>query len=213
MNNALRKLALIIGIGVLIVSMYWSQDGFNFDVAGNSGYKTMALIIGWFLAIAVTVIEFVFSSNFRDLNPSLILFGLLAYAYSIYTNYEGILHFQGTSQSAWGAGVLGFFMDAVPEPLIGWALYESRGGDFVGNILKTLGSITRAAMSAPNSIQEQNKNRNNGGFEKYKGNLNISEEMLEKLRKSLLNTRFSDNFQNLHRINQKRPSRYNVKGE
>ena len=137
MNNALRKISFVVGLGLLGVSMYWSQDGWNFNVAGDSGYGDLAIAIGWFLALTVTVVQFVFSSNFRELNPSLILFGALAYAYSIYTNYQGILHFQGGAQSKVSAMILGIVMDGVPEPLIAWALGESLSGDFVGNLIKS----------------------------------------------------------------------------
>ena len=137
MNNAVRKAAFVIGIGLLIVSMYWSQDGWNFNVAGDSGYGTMALFIGWFLAVTVSVVQFVFSSSFRELNASLKLFGILAYSYSIYTNYEGILHFQGDAENKVAAMLLGIVMDGVPEPLIAWSLGESLTGDFVGNLIKS----------------------------------------------------------------------------
>ena len=141
MNATLRKLAIFIGLGLLIVSIFWSQDGFNFNLAGDSGGGDMALTIGWFLAISVSVVQFVFSTNFKDLNPSLILFGLLAYVYSIYTNYQGIIHFQGEAQSTVGAWILAFVMDGVPEPLIAWGLYESLSGDFVGNLIKSIVSV------------------------------------------------------------------------
>jgi len=150
MNTALRRIAFFVGIGLLIISMYWSQDGFNFNVAGDSGYGTLALLIGYFLAVAVTVMEFVFSSSFKDLNESLILFGILAYGYSIYTNHGGILHFQGSSPNDFGAWVLAVIMDAVPEPLIAWGLYESKTGNFVGNLIKSI-------VSAPDNVRESNK--------------------------------------------------------
>jgi hypothetical protein len=152
MNTALRKIAFFIGIGLLLISIYWSQDGFNFDMAGDSGYKTMALAIGWFLAIAVTVMEFVFSSSFKDLNSSLIIFGILSYVYSIYTNYGGVIHFQGVAQNNVGAIVLAIIMDAVPEPLIAWGLYESKTGDLIGNLVKSI-------ISAPEKMAQENKSQ------------------------------------------------------
>ena len=155
MNNALRRIAFFVGVGLLVVSMYWSQDGFNFDIAGDSGYLMTALLIGWFLAIAVSTVEFVFSTSFKELNPSLILFGILAYAYSIYTNHGGIVHFQGVATNQWGAWVLAVIMDAMPEPLIAWSLYESRTGDLVGNLFKAL-------MSAPDRFQQSSQQQNNG---------------------------------------------------
>lgn len=138
MNKFLKKIAFLIGLGILFVSIYWSQDGWNFDLAGDSGYTTEAIAIGWFLAISVSVLQFVFSSNFRELNMSLIVIGFIAYVYSICTNKWGITHFQGTHPNepwAWG---LGFLMDATAEPLIAWSLGVSRDGDFLGNVVKTV---------------------------------------------------------------------------
>jgi len=142
MDRTLRRLAIFIGFGLLFVSIFWSQDGFNFNLAGVSGYGTMAMVVGWFMAISVTVIQFVFSTSYSELNASLKFFGILAYVYSIYTNYWGILAFQGISNGTtdiqWGAGLLALVMDGIPEPLIAWGLYESLTGDFIGNLIKTL---------------------------------------------------------------------------
>lgn len=138
MNKGLKKIAFLTGLGILFVSIYWSQDGFNFDIAGSAGYGKVAVFIGWFLAIAVSVFQFVFSSNFRELNMSLIVIGAIAYWYSIDTNVSGILHFMGSQQDVWWARGLGFLMDASAEPIIAWSLGVSREGDFLGNIVKTV---------------------------------------------------------------------------
>ncbi len=209
MNNALRRISFFVGIGLLAVSMYWSADGFNFDMAGDSGYKTLAVVIAWFLAVATTVMEFVFSSEFKELNASLILFGVLAYAYSIYTNYGGVVHFQGISQNQLGAVILAIIMDAVPEPLIAWGLYESQAGDFVGNLIKSV-------VSAPGKIQEQNKvnyqpvRQFNEKTPEFHG---FSPELVQKLEKNGKNIKKQPNFSNshiLHRINEEKPNRFQL---
>jgi len=146
MNRVLRLLSLVGGVVVLLFSIYWSQDGFNFDVAGDAGYSTLAVIGGYSLAIVVTIIQFVFSTNFRELNPSLLLFGFLAYGYSIWTNASGITHWQGTNTNSYGAWFLGFCVDGVPEPLIAWALGESLSGDFVGNVWNTLKGLVGTVL-------------------------------------------------------------------
>jgi len=146
MNKALRLVALFTGVAVLIISIYWSQDGFNFGIAGDSGYNTMAYVFGYTLAISVTVIQFIFSTNFRELNPSLILFGVLAYLYSVYTNQEGITHFQGANTNPLAAWILGFCIDGIPEPLIAWSLRESLSGDFVGNIFHIVGKVFSSVL-------------------------------------------------------------------
>lgn len=210
MNHALRRISFFIGLGILIISMYWSQDGWNFDVAGQSGYSTLALFIGWFLAIAVTCIEFVFSSNYRELNPTLILFGLLAYTYSIYTNYEGILHFQGTSQSKVFALILAAVLDGVAEPLIAWSLYESLTGDVVGNLIKALLSSPDRIRTMSNSAntavhQAEQGNRNNKDSHKkihyphtFRPNSEQSRGVSEDIRKKLGKGREEGLFDNLH---------------
>lgn len=163
MNPVLRKIALIIGFGMLFVSMFWSQDGFNFDLAGHSQYGDMAVFIGWFLALSVTVVQFVFSTSYKDLNASLKFFGILAYAYSIYTNYWGILNFQGWVQGEpafqWGGAVLAAVMDGVPEPLIAWGLYESMQGDFIGNLIKVLTSSPSRGESNSQPQHRPNKQK------------------------------------------------------
>lgn len=151
MDNTLKKLAIAVGLALLGISMFWSQDGFNFDLAGDSGGGNVAVFVGWTLAVSVTVVQFVFSTNFNKLNASLIIFGILAYVYSIYTNAHGIMHFQGENANKFGAWILGLVMDGVPEPLIAWGLGESLTGDFVGNILKSLSSQTGRNNSSGNS--------------------------------------------------------------
>lgn len=157
MNPLLRKLAVVIGIGILMVSMFWSQDGFNFDLAGDSGGTSLAIFIGWFLAVSVTIIQFVFSTNFKDLNASLIFFGIIAYAYSIYTNYLGVTHFQGDSANPYGAWILALVLDGVPEPLIAWGLYESLQGDWIGNLIK----VGTQSPTKGGAVQHQNPPKRN----------------------------------------------------
>lgn len=206
MNNALRKLAFFVGVGLLILSIYWSQDGFNFDVAGDSGYGTTAIAVGWFLALSVTVMQFIFSSSFKELNPSLILFGVVAYAYSIYTNYQGVLHFQGLAQNNMTAWVLALILDAVPEPMIAWSLYESLTGDLVGNLIKSI-------ISAPGKIQAENRSYNapksmqKPQFRPVNSKKSsVSPEFLGKLSQK------SGERENLHRVNSETeiPSRFNL---
>lgn len=155
MDNLLKKLAIGIGAFLLAVSIYWSQDGFNFDLAGDAGGSSIAVAVGWGLAISVSVIQFVFSTNYRQLNASLITFGVLAYVYSIYTNFQGILHFQGADANKVGALILGFVMDGVPEPLIAWGLGESLSGDFIGNMIKAVFGDNTPKNSRPPQPQHR----------------------------------------------------------
>jgi hypothetical protein len=169
MNGALKKISFLVGLGILGISMYWSQDGFNFNTAGDSGYTNEAVFIGWFLALAVTVIQFVFSSNFRELNMSLILLGAIAYIYSIDTNVMGILHFMGSKQDVWWARGLGFLLDATAEPLIAWSLGVSRDGDFLGNIVKTISAFFNNLFDGAKTDNRRNQPQNHGFQPKSSG--------------------------------------------
>lgn len=168
MNTVLRRVALVTGAVLLLISIYWSQDGFNFSVAGDSGGGKTAIYIGYALAIAVTVIQFVFSTNLRELNLTLVVFGLVAYAYSIYTNKEGIIHFQGTSPNETMAWVLGFAMDGVPEPLMAWGLKESLSGDFVGNIFKGIGMFFTGKSFGSNGHSQPKQQQQSQSKQEYK---------------------------------------------
>jgi hypothetical protein len=181
MNSALKKISFVIGLGILGVSMYWSQDGFNFDTAGDAGYTQAAIRIGWFLAVAVSVLQFVFSSNFRELNMSLILIGGIAYVYSIDTNTSGILHFMGSQPDRWWAFGLGFLMDATAEPLIAWSLGVSRDGDFLGNIVKTISSFFNNLFEGAKTENRGNKPQNQPFRPEPKGIGRDSEKMSHDL--------------------------------
>lgn len=157
MIETLKKASIFCGLFALAVSIFWSQDGFNFDIAGDSGYETGALIVGYGLAIVVSVVQFVFSTNLNELNPSLIVFGVLAYAYSIYTNYLGITHFQGSNTNGFGAWVFAVFVDGTPELLIAWGMGESLTGDFLGNFWKALSGSRQPVKSKPYTPRKKSK--------------------------------------------------------
>lgn len=167
MNKTLKRIAFFIGMGILGISIYWSKNGFNFSVAGDSGNSTEAIIIGWFLAIAVTALQFIFSSNFRELNSSLVLLGLTAYAYSIFTNYQGILEFQGAEPNRTWAIILSVILDATAEPMIAWSLGVSREGDMIGNIVKAFKASLNSMFEG---IDNSDRSRTNTGNKVSKPN-------------------------------------------
>lgn len=150
MTNVLKRVSIFGGVFALLVSIFWSQDGFNFDIAGDSGYGSLALFVGYGLAVLVSIMQFVFSTSLNKLNPSLIIFGVLAYAYSIYTNFLGITHFQGNSTNAFGAWIFAIFVDGAPELLIAWGMDESLTGDFLGNLWK---AVAGESKSSPQPVR------------------------------------------------------------
>ena len=133
LSRLLRPCAVLGGFLLIAISVYWSNAGFSFDLARQQG--TVVTAIGYTLAIICTLTQFVFATNLRELNPTLIFFGIVAYAYSIYSNYLGIVHFQGLDPDKFGAALLSFVVDGLAEPLIAWGMYASLEGDFIGNLL------------------------------------------------------------------------------
>lgn len=135
--HALKGITRILGFGLLFISVFFSYDGFDQSInGGNDGYSFLAIAIGFTLAVTCTVLEFIFNTDFSQLNWTLRLAGLIAYAYSIWTNFLGIQHILGSDKiTSW---VVALFMDAVPEPMIAWSFGEGLTGDMVGNFIKTL---------------------------------------------------------------------------
>lgn len=130
----LKRLSLVMGIILLAISMFFSYDGFDSSAGNGENYETLAKVIGWCIAIAVSVIQFVFSTDYKGLNWTLRLVGIVSYIYSIWSNKLGIAHtLLMPETNSW---IVSVFMDVVPEPLIAWSLGEALSGDVVGNIGK-----------------------------------------------------------------------------
>lgn len=156
LTRIIRKLALFFGIALLVISIYLSFDGFDGSVNGENGHYTeLAVIIGVVFAITVTIIQFIFTSEYKSLNPTLIVVGLLSYAYSIYTNKLGAENILGMSGiMAWVTAV---FSDIVAEPMISWGMGESLIGDLIGNVGKALVDDGKNAKPKQNDHNQKSK--------------------------------------------------------
>lgn len=127
-----KFLAFTFGIAVLWASIVFSKNGFEFKTTSEYAW------IGWVLAFAATVSQFMMNSSFKKINWTILVLGLVSYAYSIYTNMLGF-HSLRETESIWNIlNVCGsFFMDVFPEVSIAWSLDESKVGDLFGNLLKS----------------------------------------------------------------------------
>lgn len=135
LEDILKRIAPWFGICMAIISMYFSYDGLDQTVTGgNPTYTEIAKYIGIVMAISVTLIQFIFNSDFNRLNSTLKVVGLVSYVYSLYTNYLGLDHLFGFHGAAGIA--ISIFMDVTPEAIIAWALEEETQGDMLGNIGK-----------------------------------------------------------------------------
>lgn len=133
----LRRWATRLGISILIISALLSFDGFDGSVSGvNPAYSLLGYVIGAVFAVTVSALQFIFSTNIKELNRTLVFAGLFSYVYSIYTNKLGASHLLGMNETmAW---ITAFLCDVVAEPLIAWGMGEALVGDFIGNLTKTI---------------------------------------------------------------------------
>lgn len=152
-----RWLIGLSGIGIAVCSLILTKQGVGFT--GDLAW------MGTMVALALFCAELMFNSNFEELNWTIILLGLGAYLYSIWTNIEGFYFYRATEGNLWtnfeitnfGGGI---FMDVYPELAIAWALKESKIGDLLGNFVKTLrdpDKLTQPARSnsTPKPVQQQ----------------------------------------------------------
>ena len=153
MTRILKRVALFTGFATLVISIYFSYDGFDQSVSGaNEGYSSLAVIIGLTLAVVVSVVQFIFGTAYSELNWTLRFAGLAAYVYSIYTNYLGIKHILGADDFMAISSAL--FMDIYPEPAIAWALGEALTGDLAGNIGKIMFGETKKPIQPQPQYQK-----------------------------------------------------------
>lgn len=137
MNNGLdgflrikKILAFLASIGLIGVSIWFSQKGFGIE--SNGEYEW----VGLFLGIIVTIVQLVFNTSIRNLNPTLIGSGILAYGYGIYTNVTGLRDiFNGFGMAI----IVGLIIEVLAEPLFAWSVDAHSGGDVIGNIGQMLG--------------------------------------------------------------------------
>ena len=144
-ENFKRVFIFIMGVGVLLTSLYFSKTGFEFKVESDS-----VRWVGWVLALAVTSAQFMFNTRSKDLDWTIILLGLVAYAYSIWSNIQGFYVLRGTADIwDWMNISGGIFMDVFPEKAIAWSLGVIKAGDLIGNIVNVLSNPDQVTEEAP----------------------------------------------------------------
>lgn len=126
-----RLVAFVFGVGVLLTSLYFSKAGFSFKVENEDIWW-----VGWVIAGAVSAAQFMFNTERKELDWTIVLVGLTAYIYSIWSNIQGWESLRGVQDYMNWAG--GIFMDVFPEKAIAWSLGAIKVGDFVGNIWSVL---------------------------------------------------------------------------
>lgn len=158
LTRILKRTSIWVGVLILLISIYLSFDGFDGKVNGsNADYTAMGVVIGIVFAVAVTILQFIFTSAYKSLNATLKVIGLLSYGYSIYTNMLGATNILGMdSLMAWTTAV---FADIVAEPMIAWGLGEAMVGDLLGNIGKAVYGTKESSTQQTQSRPPYNPNR------------------------------------------------------
>jgi len=128
-----KVFAIVTGLAIAVISAYNSKNGF---VAGDS--DGLLTVMGWTFSAACMAAQFMFTSEFRKLNWTVIALGGFAYLYSIPTNYIGLQGWNGlATEHSFVNAIAAAFMDIYPEAAIAWALGESKLGDMIGNMVRT----------------------------------------------------------------------------
>lgn len=128
-----KMFAIVTGLAIAAISAFNSKNGFVSD--SSSG---LLELMGWAFSAACMAAQFMFTSEFRKLNWTVIFLGGFAYLYSIPTNYFGLQSWDGVAtEHNFVNMIAAIFMDVYPEAAIAWALGESKLGDMIGNLIRT----------------------------------------------------------------------------
>jgi hypothetical protein len=129
----LRIVAAVIAMMLWTISVYFSQDGFSIAVPNLAW-------VGWVLALCVTGIEMIWNSEGFSHNITILVVGIAAYVYGIWTNVIGVLGAQGNELSFSNLEhlifpvILGIFLEITPEPLLVWAVVGFGAEDLLSHL-------------------------------------------------------------------------------
>jgi len=157
-NKIIRSMVIVSAISAWVISAGFSRDGLGFQMGNENKYKSIGVI----MALIVTVVQL--SGNRIKGNKGITMYVLYlsAYAYSISTNFFGILsakeivYINGVEQVvkiafdnldiylplAWA-----IFLDLFPEPFLLWAWSN---GDEISD---PIGQVAAGAKSTVNEAE------------------------------------------------------------
>lgn len=169
MEVVVKRIATFVGAAFLIISVYFSYDGFDQQVTGgNEGYGTLAKVIGFLLAVGFSVIQFILNSRYDQLNLTLKVMGFATYIYSIWTNFLGIQHILGMApQMAFAVAVT---LDIVPEPMIAWSFGDAAKGDLLGNVSRWILGTSAPKRQGNQQSHQSQKHQQQQGKPKHQQN-------------------------------------------
>jgi hypothetical protein len=152
-----HKLAVVGALVCWCLSVWFSYLGFRIDA-------DKIAFVGWVMAGVVTIVELVFNSQTGKLSLTLVVTGILCYAYGIWTNVIGFWDLQHPgvefiilSQRSIMPAFVGIIMEVLPEPLLMWGLMSKMDGDFLGNMVGLWNG--RLSYAEPPQTQENTSNQ------------------------------------------------------
>lgn len=183
------------GVAMLLTSIQLSRVGVGFE--GDAAW------IGLVIAVSLTCAEFMFDSNFDEMNWTILILGLGAYIYSIITNINGFYDYQNISGTIWTnpdtKSILGgIFMDVYPEIAIAWALNESKVGDLIGNAIKS--------WKDPEKMTEQNHQNGRQGSQSSNQSSQPSQPSNQQYRQPQTNQSSNQQSRNSQQAQQQKPT-------
>lgn len=169
-KRVVRLISFAVGLGLWVISIVFSQSGFNIQVENM-------VWVGILLALAVTGAEIVFNDEGLRHNPTIVIVGLAAYAYGIFTNIDGLLAAQGTSMDEMvGRNWFGLIFPVLfavlvevgAEPFILYGLLGRNMFDLFSTLFFMDGKRDRPKPMHPplpqkGGNQQPNQNNQNGG--------------------------------------------------
>lgn len=132
------------GVFTSILGVYFSKTGFGFEMPGQEW-------VGWGLGILCFIVQIAFSSQlaYRSYNYVIFLCGILAYIYSGWSNYAGIVGINSGVHPGF-AILLAEFVDWIAEPLLVYGVLgvsDNAEGDFLRNLFGRRTTVDRMKQS------------------------------------------------------------------
>ncbi len=149
--DKIKKVLFVLGgVFAAILGAWFSKNGFNIEM---DNLEMTGNLIGWGLAMLCFIVQIAFSSQlaYGSYNYVIFVCGVLAYIYSGWSNWVGIMGISPTV-SPWFALMLAEFLDWIAEPLIVFGLVgvmDSGEGDFLRNLMNRRPKTPKTKSTVP----------------------------------------------------------------
>lgn len=162
-EKLLRRLGIVFAFALWGVSIFFSVEGFDFDMNN----KPWTFYISLILSLSVTVIELLWNKTSFEKDMMFYIVGALAYCYGVYTNIIGIMDARGEVVGPLAIVLpilLGLFIEIVPEKLFMKSLKEledmekknsSRGSIYDPDVIKSLNHPSKFVHNSEHQLSHR----------------------------------------------------------